>query len=235
MAFLSAKEFAIRAGTTPNNIGTYELRGKIFKAANGLYDDTDPRNVAWLDKRLRKKEVAAAMGSEEAPAVESKPSPEGGNDQPARGRGRPKAPKKKAKRLRMTAEEKTKRAERDEDVSITREKNKIELEKKRKELHLQELQLAKKQGQLMPTDLAQATIKQFSKDIITGFYQSIDNLLTEIGKKRRMERDEMAELRTIMRKLLNEGVDKAVDLSQKSVINIAGAYSEKLDTWEREA
>lgn len=109
-------------------------------------------------------------------------------------------------------------------MAMEKESKRLAMESKRKEQTLLDAKIQKMHGQLMPTDLVKILFAQHFREVSTSFKQGIDGILSEIGKKARLNGNQVAEIRATMVKIINECVNKGVDNSKKSVEKIVTEY-----------
>src|SRR5688572_20020918 len=117
-----------------------------------------------------------------------------------------------------------KEAEYKELMAMEKETKRLAMESKRKEQTLLDAKIQKMHGQLMPTDLVKVLFAQHFREVSTSFKQGIDGILSEIGKKARLNGNQMAEIRGTMVKIINESVNKAVESSKKNVEKVVIEY-----------
>lgn len=130
-----------------------------------------------------------------------------------------KAPKDKPDPVKVARD-----AELKELMAMEKETKRLAMESKRKEQTLLDAKIQKMHGQLMPTDLVKVLFAQHFREVSTSFKQGIDGILSEIGKKARLNGNQVAEIRATMVKIINECVNKSVDNSKKSIERIVTEY-----------
>ncbi len=84
------------------------------------------------------------------------------------------------------------------------------------------------EGKVIPTDMVREIFAQHFKNVTDEFYQSADNLVTEISESIGASRDEMVKLRSKLKKEVNQAVKIAKDQSEKDILAIVEKYSESL-------
>lgn len=115
-------------------------------------------------------------------------------------------------------------AELKELMAMEKETKRLAMETKRKEQALLDARIQKMHGQLMPTDLVKVLFAQHFREVSTSFKQGIDGILSEIGKKARLNGNQVAEIRATMVKIINECVNKSVENSKKSIQQVVSEY-----------
>ena len=92
------------------------------------------------------------------------------------------------------------------------ETDRIELD-----IELKKLKIAKEKGQNIPTDHVKIIVSQLGKSFISKFHIACDNFLMEIGKKKDLSRQEMAEMRGALINVINEASTLAVEEAKRAV------------------
>jgi hypothetical protein len=109
-------------------------------------------------------------------------------------------------------------------LAMEKEAKQLAILSKRKEQTLLDARIQKMHGVLIPTDLVKNLFAQHFREVSTSFKQGIDGILSEIGKKAKLNGNQMAEIRGRMVKILNESVERSVNNSKKSVQNVVTEY-----------
>ena len=184
-------------------LSVYVKRGKAIQTGE-LFDDTIPENAHFITHWSEK--LGGQAADEKATASNGKKGKEPKSTGPA-------------------------------PLSIMHE-----LDKKKKELESQKLQqevlklemdLAKKAGQVIPTELVKSLFAQTFKGFTVAFKHAVDNILIEISKRKKFSNEEMAEYRGRLVQKINEAVDKGVVDSQKNITNVVNEYTERRKQGER--
>jgi hypothetical protein len=118
--------------------------------------------------------------------------------------------------------------------TLEAQKKALDIEKIQEEIEILKVKKQKLHGELIPTDLVNVVFAQHFKSVTASFQNGIENLLTELAKKRDLNRNEVGEIRGKMIQILNISINDAIDESRKSVDNIIGEYSETKGVGERE-
>jgi len=105
--------------------------------------------------------------------------------------------------------------------------------KREKEVEKLQIEIDKKRGEVIPSELIIPLFLQHNKSIITSFKNVCDAILTEYGKKKSFSSTEMADMRGRMIASINEGIHDAQDLTKSAVKVIIADYSEKRGVGER--
>lgn len=165
----------------------------------GLVDDTDLINKAFIEKRL------ATKGKKESES-QITPTVDGQALRPVASKSANPALQKKFDMEALKVERQT--------------------QKLQHEIEMQQAQLNKMAGKLIPTDLVIGLFQQNFKSFIDAFKNGADALLVDIAKKARLSRNDVAELRGQLIKVINSSVDEGVDNSMRTVKNIVDEYSQ---------
>jgi hypothetical protein len=213
MALHKRTEFASLCGLSPGNISNYIKRGKIILSGDYI-DDTIPENKTFLDKRkgtIVKLEIEREEDEEnEIPNVQ-----------------RPNKKTPPAPNVSNTDEVAT-------YLSLDRIKKALDIEKITEEIQLLKIKKEKLHGEVLPTQLIKTVFIQHSASITTSFKDGIENLLLEISKTKGLSRNETAELRGKMIKIINTSVNDAVSMSQKLVKSIVSEFAVKKEVGEHD-
>lgn len=232
MALYSLAEFAEICGVSTGYLTMNKKRGKLVYSEHGGIDDTNLINQAFLQKRLADKEKREA----EAP-IESEITPTPDEQAPIIDEVEsevtiPAPIKRQALKKLLPRPSKAQAPARPPDPVLHRkfalenEKTEAQLAKLRREESILASKQAKTAGKLIPTDLVIATFQQTFKSFVDAFKNGTDNILTEVAKKARLNRNDVAELRGTIVKTINRSVDEGIEQSLKTVKNIVAEYSQ---------
>lgn len=105
--------------------------------------------------------------------------------------------------------------------------------KREKEVQRIQIEIDKKRGEVIPSELVIPLFLQHNKSIITSFNNVCNAILTEYAKKKDFTPDEISEMRGRMIGAINEGIRDAQNLTKAVVKNIVSEYSEKRGIGER--
>ncbi len=215
MALHSKKDFATACGLTTGNLTNYIKRGKVLMSGDWV-DDTVPDNKDFLDKRR------AAMIQEISKELKvDLPVP---NVKPVQ-KVQPPAPDIDFKAVAPESMG---------GLSLSQMKTSLEIEKLKVDTRLQELKEEKIKGEVIPIVLVKQIFSAHSQSIITSQKDFIEELLINISKEAKLSGTQLAKLRGKMVKGLNEGVDKAIAITERSVKVLVDEFSIKKEVGERE-
>lgn len=203
-------EFAGKCGIERNYLGVNIKRGKAIVNEDGMIDDAHPLNKMFLEKCLAKPKKAENEGI----------SRQNTSDSSAPAKASPKPEKEKKTR---TSAEYLKAEER---LDLESEKKRMEIEKLKRESRMADMQHEKALGKLLPTDPVRNLFMQTIKAYTVSFKQGAEKILTEFGKRSKLSRNDMAEIRTQLIDIINKASEEGISESKKSVMNIVREYSQ---------
>lgn len=171
-----------------------KARGKIRVDDKRRVDTADPLNAIFLEQRLAGKSPAAPAG---APV--------------------PSSATESAEIQGETVDEKRPGGEM---YSLEREKKSIDIERARQELELSELKKQKIRGEVIPTAIVRTAFAQLFGAFSSSFKQEIENLIVEWTQIMHLNRNQQADLRKRLVKILNQGIDKGVEEAKTNIDNV---------------
>lgn len=205
MGVIPKKDFAELCGLPTNKLWSYVQRGKIILLSDGMIDVSDPRNKAFLEKR--KGRLIASNPEQKQEKTRTKSV------------------------IQAIIPETTdlKDVEIHEGQSYTeseRQLKYLDTLKRRKEIEKLEIDIQKKRGEVVPSDLIKPVFLQHNQSILTAFKNATDEILRIFGKKRSLSVNESAEIKTELVNTINLSIAKAIEASIKSVEIIIEQHSE---------
>lgn len=105
--------------------------------------------------------------------------------------------------------------------------------KREKEVEKLQIEIDKKKGEVVPSELIIPLFLQHNKSIVTSFKNATDAILTEYSKLKDFTPAEISEMRGRMVSAINDGIRDAQDLTKVAVKNIISDYSDKRGVGER--
>lgn len=96
-----------------------------------------------------------------------------------------------------------------------------------------ELDIQKKRGEVIPSELIPPVILQHNQSIITSIKNEFDEWLRNHAKRYDLGVNEIAEIRTQAVQWINTGMNKATAMSVRAVENIVKDYQDKRGVGER--
>lgn len=213
MALYNSYEFARKCDISDAYLTVMKKRGKVVLTEDGKIDDTDPLNRMFVDrqKELALKRSAKKKVSDELPDEEEKRS-----EKPSKGQKKSKPDPNGGSLSQQTLEK----------INLDKRKREIEIEKMQRESRILSVQEQKLAGKLIPTDIVKGLFAQHFKSVIMSFNQGIEQILVEFSTKYRLNRNEKAELKGQMIRIINKSVDEAIQLSKKEIQNVVLEYSQ---------
>lgn len=197
MALLNQPEFAALAGVSKAFISTYKKRGIVVLGPDGFYDTKEMKNAIFLEKQAAKAAVNKKASDQESSTSIADDSGDG--------------------KQKVAAEKPVINPALEEQYSLDREKKKTDLD-------LLRMKRDKMRGDVVPTDVVKQAIARIFTGMQTNLKQGNENFLNEISKRANLSRNDLAELRQELGKILNHCIDEAVDSAKKEVNHIVSEY-----------
>lgn len=104
--------------------------------------------------------------------------------------------------------------------SLNNKKTQKQIEKLEVDTRLQELKEQKMRGELIPVDLVQSLFRAHTQSILTTQKDGIEELLINLSVEARLKGDQLAKLRGKMVKILNDGVEKSVVVTNRTMRSV---------------
>lgn len=200
MALLTMAEFCNICGIESKHITTYASRKKIVLSGDYV-DDANQVNQLFISKRqiqLAKKSANPAM------------------------------------KEKTTSVKKTGAIDKKDDVEevsglvmLEKVKRDLDIVKKQNEIKLQEMEIKKRNGELVPTEAVKSLIIAHSESLKNSYYEAGENLIIDMSAVKQFSSVEVSELKTKLRDMVNKSLDSAIRTSKKSLTKIVDEYSEK--------
>jgi hypothetical protein len=99
---------------------------------------------------------------------------------------------------------------------------------------LLELKEAKLRGEIMPVELVKQIFAMHSQSILTTQKNVIEEMLLELSQTSGLSNSKISELRGKLIRILNQNVDKSIEISQKNIAKMIASFSVKKSVGERE-
>lgn len=209
MGLLSKREFGDKCGIATNSLATYLRRGKVVIGADEKFDDTNPVNAAFVLKRQAKKpegkiekEITPVSSST---ALNQAPTPK---------------PKKSGKEKKKESDRFEKRFE----IDTTEKEKKIG--KLSLDSEILQIKRDRLMGKVIPTDIVKDLFSRHFKAMSVANKQGMDEIVLEFSKKAKMNRNDIAELKGHILRVMNKATDNAISESRKELKNIILEYSQ---------
>ncbi|HXP50681.1 MAG TPA: hypothetical protein VN922_12035 [Bacteroidia bacterium] len=209
MAFHTREEFALKCGLSKSNLFNYITRGNVI--LNGeLIDDTNEKNKSFLEKRKAKaKQVSNEKQTKVIEAAGQPPQIE--TDE---------ATQNEVPLPNQTYSESERQLKYQDVLKRQKENEKLELE------------IKKKQGELIPVEMVKSIVVSLTENVKIAWTDATDDMIIHISAKYHLTREDAAELKIKQNSILNKAVDKYVDTTKKSLKRIQQEYSEKKNVGE---
>ncbi len=212
MAIYSKKEFSSLCGIETKNLSNYINRKNVIATKDGFIDDSVDKNRAFLAKRRSKSSQKKIMTT--VSKIE------------------------KNKKTVQTEDESDENSFSDSHEGQTLEESQrhlkyLDTQKRLKEIEKLEIEIAKKKGEVIPSELIGPCVLQHNQSIITEFKNTADEIIRIIAKKKSLSVNEMAEIKGDLVVCINTSIQKATTLTANTIENIISDYSEKRGIGER--
>lgn len=190
MALYKLKEFAEVCGLKQNALSNAKARGKIIVNENRMVDTGNPANAVFLEL-YRAKSGAA--------------------DDPSAALPVPKSATADVDTGQKAADAAPSGRQGGELFKLDREKKAIDIEKAKQDLELSRIKEQKIRGELIPTALVRDAFTQLFGAFTVSFRQGSDNLITEWTQIAHLNRNQQADLRKRLVKIVNSSIDAGID------------------------
>lgn len=206
----SKKEFAELCGISQAHLSEYLRKKKVKAQGKGNFekiDDSIEPNYTFMKRHLASKLQAEKEKVGEVEIVEP------------------------------VEVERSEPAEVDKDVeayvSLDQIKKAKDIEKISEEIELLKIKKEKLYGEVIPTSMVIDLISRMTKVIVVEYSNTCDKVITRISKKKKLNNDEVSELRAEIIEEINKASQKAKEESNKDIKTIVNTYSEKRGKGER--
>lgn len=112
-----------------------------------------------------------------------------------------------------------------EAITMQLEANKLVMQEQ--SIRRNQIEIEKKEGQLIPTELIKALFLTHSKSITMTFKEGMEKIVDLFTIKYKLSQADAASMRKTMVEAINKGVDNAVSNTRGSLKKIITEYSEK--------
>jgi hypothetical protein len=212
MAYVSIQEFGDLIGKSHYWVHQYIKRGKIIKSGEHI-DTNYIVNEAFLKKW-------------QSGTVKASANPRGRRSKEVDESAPPEIPKQK---LFKPPPEPPKPSGFEMDAEL----KEFELRKKKADAELAEEKLRKVRGEVIPSDLIKSVFERYSRSAHMAFKNAAENLLQEIQQLSGLSNKEMADLRSRIIPITNEGIKEAFETALSEVDLIVDEYSQKRGIGEK--
>jgi hypothetical protein len=200
MGLFTKREFADQCGINTKALAVYIKRGKVLAGDDGMIDTSTDRNADFLRKKSDVKQVKAT------PPVKAKPAT--------------RSEKKKA-----DVADKEKKKQDSQLYELEKLKKALDMEKRENEINLQRIEIAKKQGELVPTSLIKSLIIQQSEAMRVHYNEATEGLISIYNSIQRLTPQQAADIKKKMDENVNKTIDKIVETSKRNLKNVALEYA----------
>lgn len=197
MSLHTKNEFCELCNLPAKSLAVYILRGKVVLNKQKLIDDTIDKNRAFLEKHRSK---SGQTEPKQKQIVDFK-----------------------EKSTQDTEETSTGQSYTESE----RQLKYLDTIKRQKEIEKLDIEIAKKRGEVVPSELIKPVFLQHNQSILTEFKNGIDEILRVFAKKSSLSVNQIAELKGEMVQIINHSVNKAIVTSENSVEVIISEHAEK--------
>ena len=174
--------------------------------ASGEIDDADPVNFMFLQKRMSKLERKVVGNPPKKKEEKAKPEPA-----------------KKPQNEEISRQN----TNRNELLEMDKEKGKLDLNQRRNVIQMQELELAKKRGELIPTEIVRKLVIQQSEGTKIAYTEACENLIVILSQKKQMTSDEVSDIRKQFMAIVNSAIDTSIEITKRNMVEIVKEFSQK--------
>jgi hypothetical protein len=121
----------------------------------------------------------------------------------------------------------------EENFGLNSERKRADIERIRTVTYLNQLKIAKQEGENIPTEMIMPLFAQFSHSMIGSFKNGMEAMLIEIGHRKKLTNAEMADLRKVLTATINRAAQDGVEDARKGTANIVDEYIEKRGKGDR--
>jgi hypothetical protein len=229
MATITKKELRERCGNlTAGNLSNYIKRGKIVLNSNGDIDLNNDVNRLFLQKNM------VSQDAEDDTEAKKKTPKERIIDNNIK---KEKASKQPAVQLVLGDGENDEVLDKLGVPTITYSERVLkyrDTQKRQKEIERLELDLQKKRGEVIPTELILPVFKQHNHSLSTQFHNGAEEFLRRIAKIKDLSSTEVAKLKGELVAIINEAQRKSAEMTIHGVDAIIKEFSVKKGVGERE-
>ena len=224
MAKKTKKEFADICGIKTKDLSVYIMRHKVLVSSDGLIDDKNEHNLAFIANRGRKtkKKTIVKHKPKASSKLKTKTKPKQSQKKKAE------EPKEKTLDIKFSEPQNPiLEVEIYERAELDKAKLKADLKKKLLDSDIAKINKEKLQGLLIPTDLVMSVIKLQSDSLKVAYHAAAENLILIIGQRKKLNNKDVADIRRDLTGTINDAVDVGVSESHKGIKKIVREYSMK--------
>jgi hypothetical protein len=193
MALWKQVELAANIGLSKGHVNVYVQRGKIILNKDKYFDTENIVNKDWLEKRQAKQDGRQPADKLNPPQTGSK--------------------FKSIEKKNATSDD----IEVEKKVSFFKTSENLKNEKLEEEIKLLKLKIQKEEGRSIPIDFTQRLFELHFKNVSAEFFNVADNYTSIIVSKLNGNRNDLAEFRQVLKKVINESIEEAKKTSKKDL------------------
>ena len=199
-------EFCEKMQIERDSLRVYIQRRQVNLNELGEINDADELNARFIARRQTK--LAKKVVGKEAKMKPEKPVKE-----------KPKKPENEAFSRENT--------NRNELLEMDKEKGKLALEEKRNAIIIQQMEIAKKRGELIPTEIVRKLVVQQSEGTKIAYTEACESLILIFSQKRQLTAVEVSEIRKDFIGIVNTAINTSIDITNRNMTEIVKEFSEK--------
>jgi len=207
MAYLSKREICNKLAITEPYLNMNIKRGKVVIRSDKLIDDTNLYNSDFITRRLADKDERL----EKQRLKELEPEPE--RKISIKKEDEVKEPQKE----RVIKPEITQVSSENSGYDLDKQKKKLEIEKLQKDVHLKEIELKKKQGEVIPVDVINGLISRLGKNYVTSFKNEADKYLTHVVNRTGADRETANKLKGDLVDAINSAIKETLEITTREL------------------
>ena len=199
-------EFCLEMGLESKELSVYLGRRKVVLNDSGEIDDSDSVNYMFMQKRKEKLKKKESLGVVKKNVEKAKPEI-------------PKKPQNEEFSRENTS--------RNELLEMDKQKSQLALEGKRNEITIQQMEIAKKRGELIPTDIVRKLIIQQSEGTKIAYIEASENLLLIFSQKKQLTAVEVSDIKKQFIDIVNTAINNSIDITKRNMGEIVKEFSQK--------
>jgi hypothetical protein len=199
-------EFCAQMKVVSKDLSKYLTRRKVVLNDSGEIDDADPVNKLFVQKRqiILEKKAVGNTGKKKIEKVK-------------------KEPVEKPQNEAFSRENTT----RDELLKMDKEKFELALVEKRNAITMQQMEIAKKRGEQIPTEIVRKLVIQQAESSKISYTEACENLLLIFAQKRELSAVEVSDIKKQFIDIVNSAIDNSISITKRNMTEIIKEFSAK--------
>lgn len=117
--------------------------------------------------------------------------------------------------------------------SLEKKKKSLDIEKIQEEIEILRVKKEKMHGIVIPTAMVSDLFSRHTKSLIVEFENSLDKILTQIGKKFKLTNQDISKYRGVIKEEINKAVEDAIEETKSGIHEIVDEFAEQRGRGER--